>query len=151
MHPKKVKTKKSKSKLGATYGMIEGEKRRLSKETSLVIKEIPAEVVIEEHIQKADPKVQESLKGILEDYHDIFPSNLPYEPPPKRQLDHAIDMILGESPPYKSPYKLSSTEWKNYGDRWSCYNGKDGSDQVQSRTALPFFPAKERWEMAHVH
>ena len=48
--PKKLKTKKSKSKLGAAHGMIEGEKRRLMKETGSVTKEIPAEVVMQEHI-----------------------------------------------------------------------------------------------------
>ena len=52
MHPKKLKSKKSKSKLGAAHGMTEGEKRRLIKETGLVTKEVPAETVIEEHIQK---------------------------------------------------------------------------------------------------
>ena len=48
--PKKLKTKKFKSKLGAAHGMTEGEKRRLMKETSPVTKEIPAEVVMQEHI-----------------------------------------------------------------------------------------------------
>ena len=43
--PKKLKTKKSKSKLGAAHGMTEGEKWRLMKEAGSVTKEIPAEVV----------------------------------------------------------------------------------------------------------
>ena len=106
----KLKTKKSKSKLGVAHGMTEGEKRRLMKETGPVTKQIPAEVVMQEHIQKADPEVRASLRGILEDYHDIFPSKLPYGPPPKRQLDHEIDTIPGEAPPHKSPYRLRSTE-----------------------------------------
>ena len=108
--PQKLKTKKSKSKLGTAHGMTEGEKRRLMKETGPVTKEISAEIVMQEHIQKADPEVRASLKGILEDYHDIFPSKLPYGPPPKRQLDHEIDTVPGEAPPHKSPYRLSSTE-----------------------------------------
>ena len=108
--PKKLKTKKSKSKLCAAHGMTEGEKQGLMKKTGPMTKEIPAEVVMQEHIQKADPEVRASLKGILEDYWDIFPSKLPYGPPPKRQLDHEIDTIPGEAPPHKSPYRLSSTE-----------------------------------------
>ena len=108
--PQKLKTKKSKSKLGAAHGMTEGEKRRLMKETGPVTKETPAEVVMQEHIQKADPEVRASLRGILEDYRDIFPSKLPYGPPPKRQLDHEIETVPGEAPPHKSPYRLSSTE-----------------------------------------
>ena len=108
--PQKLKTKKSKSKLGAAHGMTKSEKRRLMKETGPVTKEVPAEVVMQEHIQKADPEVRASLRGILEDYRDIFPSKLPYGPPPKRQLDHEIDTVPGEAPPHKSPFRLSSTE-----------------------------------------
>ena len=108
--PQKLKAKKSKSKLGTAHGMTEGEKRRLMKETGPVTKEVSAEIVMQEHIQKADPEVRASLRGILEDYHDIFPSKLPYGPPPKRQLDHEIDTVPGEAPPHKSPYRLSSTE-----------------------------------------
>ena len=107
--PKKLKTKKSKSKLGAAHGMTEGEKRRLIKEIGPVTKEIPAEVVMQEHIQKADPEVRASLRGILEDYRDFFPSKLPDGPPPKRQLDNKIETVPGEAPPHKSPYRLSST------------------------------------------
>ena len=50
------------------------------------------------------------MRGILEDYCDIFPSKLPYGPLPKRQLDHEIDTVPGEAPPHKSPYRLSNTE-----------------------------------------
>ena len=110
MRPKKLKSKKSKSKLGTAHGMTEGEKRHLMKETSPVTKEVPAETVIEEHIQKADLEVRGYLRRILEDYRDIFPSKLPYGSPPKRQLDHEIDTVPGEAPPHKSPYRLSSTE-----------------------------------------
>ena len=108
--PKKLKTKKSKPKLGAAHGMTEGEKRRLMKEIGPVTKEIPAEVVMQEHLQKADPEVRASLKGILEDYRDIFASKLPYGLLPKRQLDHEIDTVPREAPPHKIPYKLSNTE-----------------------------------------
>ena len=50
VRPKKLKTKRPKSKLVAAHGMTEGEKRRFMKETSPMTKEIPAEAVIEEHI-----------------------------------------------------------------------------------------------------
>ena len=110
VRPEKLKAKRPKSKLVAAHGMTEGEKRRLMKETGPETKEIPAEAVIEEHIKKADPEVRASLRGILEDYRDIFPSKLPYGPPPKWQLDHEIDTVPWEAPPHKSPYGLSSTE-----------------------------------------
>ena len=64
--------------------MTEGKKRRLSKKTGLVTKEIPVKEVIKEHIQKADPVVRASLEGISNDYHDIFPFKLPHRPLRKR-------------------------------------------------------------------
>ena len=106
----KTKTKRSRPKLATMHGMTEGEKRRLMKETGPVTTEIPAETVIETHLQKADPAVRTPLRGIFDDYRDLFPSKLPYGPPPKRQLDHEIHLVPGEEPPYKSPYRLSSTE-----------------------------------------
>ena len=106
----KTKTKRSRPKLAMTHGMTEGEKRRLMKETGPVTTKIPAEIVIETHVQKADPAVRASLRGIFDDYRDLFPSKLPYGPPPKRQLDHEIHLVPGEEPPHKSPYRLSSTK-----------------------------------------
>ena len=80
------------------------------KETGPVTTEIPAETVIETHLQKADPPVRAPLRGIFDDYKDLFPSKLPYGPPPKRQLDHKIHLVPGEEPSYKSPYRLRSVE-----------------------------------------
>ena len=79
-------------------------------------KEILAKDVIKEHIQKADPVVRTSLEGILNDYCDIFLSKLPYEPPPRWQLNHEIETVPREAPPYKSPYKPSSTKMEEL--RW---------------------------------
>ena len=106
----KTKTKRSRPRLASTHGMTEGEKRRIMKETGPVTKEIPAETMIETYLQKADPAVRAPLRGIFDDYTDLFPSKLPYGPPPKRQLDHEIHLVPGEEPPHKSPYRLSSTE-----------------------------------------
>ena len=52
--PKKLKTKKSKSKLGGASGMNKSKEQPLSKETGPMTKKIPAEDMIKEHIQKVD-------------------------------------------------------------------------------------------------
>ena len=106
----KTKTKRSRPKLATTHGMTEGEKRRLMKEIGPMTTEIPVETVIETHLQKADPAMRAPLRGIFDDYKDLFPSKLPYGPPPKRQLDHEIHLVPEEEPPHKSPYRLSSTK-----------------------------------------
>ena len=51
--------KRPKSKAGAAHGMTEGEKRRLSKETGPVTKEVPVETVIKQHVEGADVSVRE--------------------------------------------------------------------------------------------
>ena len=78
--------KRSRPKLATMHGMTEGEKRRLMKETGPVTTEILAETVIETHVQKANPTVRAPLRRIFDDYRDLFPSKLPYGPPPKRKL-----------------------------------------------------------------
>ena len=106
---KKVKSK-SKSRAGATHGITEGEKRRLSKETGPVKVDLPVTEVMKTKVSEVDPSVQQQLKATLEEFKDVFPDKLPYGPPPKRQIDHEIDTVPGKAPPHKSPYKLSPAE-----------------------------------------
>ena len=44
------KKKRPRSKVGATRGMTEGEKRKLSKETGPVTQDVPVETVTEQHV-----------------------------------------------------------------------------------------------------
>ena len=107
--PNKPK-KKPKSKAGAAKGMTEGEKRRMSKETGPITKEIPIPEVIRMKVSEADESIREQLQETLEEYRDVFPDKLPYGPPPKRIVDHEIDTTPGAAPPHKSPYRLSTAE-----------------------------------------
>jgi hypothetical protein len=102
--------KRPRSKAGAAKGMTEGERRRMSKETGPVTEEVPIETVIQQKVDEADESVREQLKSTLEEFKDVFPDKLPYGPPPKRVIDHDIDTLPGETPPHKSPYRLSAAE-----------------------------------------
>ena len=53
--------------------MTEGEKRRISKETGPVKKEIPIEEVIKMKVNEADPSVREQLRETLEEFREVFP------------------------------------------------------------------------------
>jgi hypothetical protein len=44
------------------------------------------------------------------DYSDILVTALPKELPPSRSVDHAIDLIPGQSPPSRAPYRLAPKE-----------------------------------------
>ena len=102
--------KKSKATVASKKGMTEGEKRRLSKETGPVKKDIPVDEVIKMKMQETDEDVREQLKEVLEEYKDVFPDKLPYGPPPRRIIDHEIETTPGVTPPHKSPYRLSVAE-----------------------------------------
>ena len=104
------KKRKHKAKASAAKGQTEGEWRRMMKETGPVKIEIPIEEVIHAKVQEADSVVREELKGILEEYKEVFPDKLPYGLPPKRIVDHEIETAPGEAPPHKSPYRLSVAE-----------------------------------------
>ena len=42
----------------------------------------------------------------MSEYEDIFPKDLTELPPP-REVDHAMDLILGAQPVARRPYKMS--------------------------------------------
>ena len=80
--------RKIKAKAGAAKGQIEGEKRRIMKETGPIKIDIPIGELIHNQVQHANKAIQGDLKEILEEYKDVFPRKLPYGPPPKRVVDH---------------------------------------------------------------
>jgi hypothetical protein len=48
------------------------------------------------------------VKRILDEFPDVMPDELPL----RRQVDHAIEMMLGVAPPTKAPYRMSHEELK---------------------------------------
>ena len=50
---------------------------------------------------------QQQLDEILNDFRDVFPSELPHGLPPKHNIDHRIDIVPGVAPISIPPYRLS--------------------------------------------
>jgi hypothetical protein len=48
----------------------------------------------------------------LEEFSDVMPEDLPEDLPPRRRVDHAIEMMSGVAPPAKAPYRMSHEELK---------------------------------------
>lgn len=77
-------------------------------------------VVIEERveedlIQKKEGAVVTLVgpaKEIVEEFKDLFPEDLPRRLPPKREVDHKIELIPGQTPPSRAPYRMSPKEMK---------------------------------------
>jgi len=47
---------------------------------------------------------------IFKEFPDVFPKSLPDQPPPKRNVDHAIDLVPGAEPPFRPIYRLTYQE-----------------------------------------
>jgi len=48
------------------------------------------------------------IRRVLEEFPDVMPEDLP----PRRRVDHAIEMMPGVEPPAKAPYRMSHEELK---------------------------------------
>ena len=57
-----------------------------------------------------DTTQRQTLVDLLADFHNIFPKELPAKLPPRRTVEHDIDLELGATPPSRPPYRLSKPE-----------------------------------------
>ena len=55
----------------------------------------------------SSPEERQKLLTLLQEFSEVFPSDLPSKLPPKRTLNHDIDLIPGSSPPSRPPYRLT--------------------------------------------
>ncbi len=52
------------------------------------------------------------VKRMLNQFSDVMPEKLPDELPPKKQIEHAIEVMLGMTPLAKAPYQMNHEELK---------------------------------------
>ena len=57
-----------------------------------------------------DTTLDKRVKAVLEEYKDVFPDDLPGGLPPKRDIDHKIELAQGSTPPVRAPYRMSVPE-----------------------------------------
>jgi RNase H-like domain found in reverse transcriptase/Reverse transcriptase (RNA-dependent DNA polymerase)/Integrase zinc binding domain/Chromo (CHRromatin Organisation MOdifier) domain/gag-polyprotein putative aspartyl protease len=66
---------------------------------------------IHQNESDSDKKMRDKdIDKILKDFQDVFPEDLPKGLPPKRAIDHKIELIPGSNPPSSPTYRLSVTE-----------------------------------------
>jgi hypothetical protein len=64
----------------------------------------------EESTPNVTPKINTAATTILDEYHDVFPDELPAGLPPQRTIDHRIDIVPGSAPPSRPTYRMSDIE-----------------------------------------
>ena len=119
----------------STHGMTEGEKRRIMKETGPVTKEIPAETVIETHLQKADPAVRAPLRGIFDDYTDLSPQSFPMGRLPRGNWTTRFIWSQEKSRRTKAHTGSAVQRWRNCDVRLRYCLSRVGSGLVQALSA----------------
>ncbi|XP_020101642.1 uncharacterized protein LOC109719402 [Ananas comosus] len=50
------------------------------------------------------------IGAVLADFQDVMPKELPKQLPPRREVDHAIELEPGAKPPAKAPYRMAPPE-----------------------------------------
>jgi len=50
------------------------------------------------------------IKQMLKEFSNVMLEELPDELPPRRQVNHAIEVMLGVAPPAKAPYRMNHEE-----------------------------------------
>ena len=53
---------------------------------------------------------RDRLRAVLEDFHDVFPTELPAFTPKDFGVDHRIELFDGAKTPYKKPYRMTPKE-----------------------------------------
>ncbi|MCW3101545.1 MAG: uncharacterized protein JWL77_7163 [Chthonomonadaceae bacterium] len=49
-------------------------------------------------------------QSVLSEFHDVFPSQLPHHLPPRREIDHRIELTQTSPPTLRSVYRMSPAE-----------------------------------------
>ena len=56
---------------------------------------------------KTKTSYPKQVQSILDDFSDIFPRDLPAGLPPKKDIDHRIELVPGAEPPHRALYRRS--------------------------------------------
>nr|CAD1824698.1 unnamed protein product [Ananas comosus var. bracteatus] len=64
--------------------------------------------VSDEGLDEEDLPVE--IGAVLADFQDVMPKELPKQLPPRREVDHAIELEPGAKPPAKAPYRMAPPE-----------------------------------------
>lgn len=57
-----------------------------------------------------DAPIPAEIQGLLQGYQDVMPDQLPRILPPRRAIDHEIELIPGAKAPARAPYRMAPPE-----------------------------------------
>ena len=86
---------------------------------------------------------QHELRELLNSYTDQFPAKLPQRLPPKRDVDHEIELRPGASPPLSSPCRLPKPELGELQTQLTSLQEKGFIEPSKSPFGAPVFFVKK--------
>ncbi|XP_022872505.1 uncharacterized protein LOC111391505 [Olea europaea var. sylvestris] len=69
-----------------------------------------AKSMLIKEIKEANGPIPKPVKRLIWEFEDIMPEELPKKLPPRRTIDHEIELIPGAKPPARVPYRMSQPE-----------------------------------------
>ncbi|KAL2237827.1 UNVERIFIED_CONTAM: Retrovirus-related Pol polyprotein from transposon opus [Sesamum indicum] len=63
-----------------------------------------------EEMEEVSGHIPGGIKRLLREFEDVMPDELPRKLPPKRAVDHEIELVPGTRPPARAPYRMSQPE-----------------------------------------
>jgi hypothetical protein len=87
---------------------------------------------------------------VLQEYEDVFPEEVPLGLPPKRGIEHQIDLVPGAPLPNRAPYRTNPEETKEIQRQVQELNNKGYVKESLSPCAVPVLlvPKKDgSWRM----
>ena len=130
--------------------MTQRVKREIMKPTGPIRKPPPLEETRKKHYLEVPHLVRDELRGILEEYTDIFPAQLPKGRPPTREVEFTIQTEPGAEPSTRPPYRLSPKEHEELEAQINDLLSQGHIRPSQSPYGAPvlFVPKKDgRWRM----
>ena len=82
--------------------------------------------------------VPKCVEDVLNRYQNVMPEDLPNELPPRREVDHKIEVKPGTEPPSKAPYRLSQKELEELKSQLDKLLAKGYIRQRKSPSVRPF-------------
>ena len=93
-------------------GITQKVRQQRMKETGPIWKAPPIAETRKRMCNEAPESIRQELQGLLEQYTDLFPEQLPKGRQPKRTIKFEIKMEEGAITPNKPPYRLSPKEYE---------------------------------------
>ena len=66
--------------------------------------------VLSEKEDGGNDEIPGAIQRVLKEFSSVMPDKLPKALPPRRPVDHAIELVPGAKPPARAPYRMSPPE-----------------------------------------